>query len=70
MKNAASENQMPLFSTPREQGHREWSTFNVVKHDQAGMFRVLTPRKHETPRYPNIVHINRYPRHITPTFAR
>ena len=70
MKNAASENQMPLFSAPREQGHREWSTFNVVKHDQAGMFRVLTPRKHETPRYPNIVHINRYPRHLTVRLAR
>lgn len=61
---------MPLFSTPREQGSREWSTFNVMQHDRVGMFRVLTPRKHETPRYTNIVHINRYPRHITPTFAR
>ncbi|MDO8514495.1 MAG: hypothetical protein Q7S50_03045 [bacterium] len=76
MKNQASENQMPLFSTPSERGSREWSTFNVVRYDQAGAYRVLTPRKHETPRYTNILHINRlpaqtgYPRHITPTFVR
>jgi len=70
MKNATSENQMTLFSEPCEQGHQEWSTFNVVRHDHAGMFRVLSPRKHETPRYPNVVHISRLPRRLTPTFAR
>ena len=61
---------MPLFSAPKEEGHREWSTFNVVRHDHAGMFRVLSPRKNTTPRYPNILHISRQPRRITPIFAR
>ena len=69
MKNPTSENQMSLFSTPREQGAREWSTFNVIKHDRVGAFRVLTPRKHETPRYPNILHISRLPRRLTPKFS-
>jgi len=61
---------MPLFSEPKEGGHREWSTFNVVRHDHTGMFRVLSPRKNTTPRYPNILHISRQPRRITPIFAR
>lgn len=65
-----TESQMPLFSAPQEQGHREWSTFNAVRHDLAGAFRVLTPRKHEVPRYPNTVHITRYPRRIALRFAR
>jgi len=70
MKNAATGSQMPLFSEPREQGHREWSMFNVVRHDPVGAFRVLTPRKNTTPRYPNVLHISRQPRRITPIFAR
>jgi len=70
MKNVATGSQMPLFSEPREQGHREWSTFNVVRHDRVGAFRVLTPRKNTTPRYPNVLHISRQPRRITPIFAR
>jgi len=61
---------MPLFSAPQEQGHRGWSTFNVVKHDIVGAFRVLTPRKHETPRYVNILHISRQPRRMTFRLAR
>ena len=70
MKNSSSESQMPLFSAPQEQGHREWNAFNAVKHDIVGAFRVLTPRRPETPRYANILHINRYPRRITLRLAR
>ncbi|OGG52445.1 hypothetical protein A3H16_03640 [Candidatus Kaiserbacteria bacterium RIFCSPLOWO2_12_FULL_53_8] len=70
MKNPISQNQMYLFASPREQGAREWNTFNAVRHDHAGAFRVLTPRKAEAPRYPNIVHISRYPRHIALRLAR
>jgi len=60
---------MHLFSAPREHGSREWSTFDVVRGDHAGAYQVLTPRKHETPRYPNILHITRLPRHLTPKFS-
>lgn len=62
--------QLSLFTAPREKGSREWSVFDSVAHDQAGAYPTSSPRKRETPRYPNILHINRYPRHITPTFAR
>jgi hypothetical protein len=69
MKNPITETQMSMFSTPREKGSREWSAFNsAVKHDHAGAYRVATPRKQETPRYPNIIPITRLPRrfHATP----
>jgi len=61
---------MHLFAAPQEKGRREWQAFNAVRHDITGAFRVVTPRKHETPRYPNVVHISRQPRHLTPKFAR
>jgi hypothetical protein len=69
MKNPAAENQMSLFAAPREKGAHEWSTFRTIKHDHAGAFRVLTPCIREVPRYPNIVHIRRYPRRLIPRHA-
>jgi hypothetical protein len=69
MKNQIDSTQMPLFASPREMGRSEWKIFNTIAGDYVGMFRVATPRKHSTPRYPNIVHINRYPRHLTPRFG-
>lgn len=56
-----------LFSAPqgREKGGGEWNLFSPVAHDHTDAYRVLTPRKRTEPRYPNILHINRYPRHLT-----
>ena len=64
--------QLSLFAAPpeREKGSREWELFSPVAHDHADAYRVITPRRHEEPRYPNIVHITRYPRHLTPRIAR
>ena len=44
---------MPLFSEPREQGHREWSMFNVVRHDPVGGVRVPTPPTNTHPPLPH-----------------
>ena len=62
--------QLSLFATTSEKGSREWKMFDPVAHDRTSGYQVTTPRKSETPRYPNVLHINRYPRQITPTFAR
>ncbi len=70
MENINGQNQMSLFSSPQEKGRSEWGTFNAVRNDTVGAYRVATPRKHETPRYPNTVHISRYPRHLTLRTAR
>lgn len=61
---------MSLFATRSSKGSREWRAFNTIRGDRAGAYRVATPRKHEVPRYPNILHISRQPRHLTPKFAR
>ena len=60
MKHPINNEQIHLFAGPREQGHREWSTFNVVRDDYAGMYRVHTPEIARAPRYPNAVHIRRH----------
>gem|GEM_PF-2137679 len=70
IKDIIAEKQMSLFAKRAEKGSREWSAFNAVHGDTIGMFRVATPRKAETPRYPNIIHINRYPRRLTLKVAR
>ncbi len=62
--------QLSLFAAPKEKGSREWNLFNPVLHDHADSYPVSTPRRAGTPRYPNVVPIHRYPRHLTPTFAR
>ena len=54
---------------PRAKGMREWSTFNIVRHDTIEMFPVATPRARSTISYPNIVHISRQPRRLTPKFS-
>jgi len=69
MKNPLSGDQMSLFSSPREYGSSEWKTFNVVRGDHAGAYRVALPAQRAV-RYPNILHITRYPRHFTPRPAR
>src|SRR3989338_1098558 len=60
MKHPINNKQVQLFVGPREHGHREWSTFNAVRGDSAGMYRVHTPQIAQSPRYPNAVHIRRY----------
>lgn len=63
--------QLSLFSrTAREKGSREWSLFNPIAHDRVDAYRVTTPRRRPQLRYPNIVPIHRYPRHLTVTLAR
>ena len=44
-----------------DKGSREWSAFNSVREDRVTMFAPPAPRMREQPRYPNVVHINRYP---------
>ena len=52
---------MSLFDTTQEKGSGEWSAFrSVLGENTPGAFRVATPQKPNTPRYTNIVHINRY----------
>lgn len=71
MKHETSQDQIQLFAVAPEKGSREWRTFNPVQNDHVpGAYRVLSPRNHSTPRYPNVVHINRYPRHLTPRLAQ
>jgi hypothetical protein len=65
-----SQQQLGLFSAAREKGSREWSLFDPVAHDRISAYPVTTPRKREEPRYPNVLHINRYPRHLVVRFAR
>jgi hypothetical protein len=52
--------QMQLFTASTEKGSGEWSTFDAVREDIAGSFRVLTPRREEEPRYSNVVRIRRF----------
>lgn len=61
--------QLSLFAATQEKGSREWSLFDPVRHDRADSYPVSTPRKVNTPRYPNVVPIHRYPRHLTPKFS-
>lgn len=57
---------MSLFAGTSEKGSSEWSTFAAVREDNAGSFRVLTPRKESEPRYSNVVRIRRFrePHHL------
>ena len=34
-----------MFGTPEEKGSREWSTFNAVRGDSVGAYRVTLPRR-------------------------
>ena len=61
--------QLSLFSAPREKGSREWSAFDSVVGDRSGAYPTATQRARPVLRYPNILHINRYPRHLTPKFS-
>lgn len=59
--------QISLFSEPHEKGSAEWQTFNAVRSDRPGMYRVETPVKQQ-PRYGTVVPIRRYktPHHLFP----
>ncbi len=70
IKNILEARKATLFAARGEKGSREWSAFNSVRGDSVEMFPVAAPRSRETPRYPNLVHISREPRHLTPRFAR
>lgn len=70
VKDIIGKTQLGLFAVKPEKGSREWKAFDAIRHDHVGMFRVASPRKHEVPRYPNILHIARYPRHLTLRVAR
>ena len=69
IKNILQARAATLFSNRTEKGSREWSAFNAVRDDRVEMFPVSTPRMRETPRYTNVVHISRYPRHLTPKLS-
>ena len=45
IKEILAERQSSLFGAPEEKGSREWSTFNVVRADTAGGYRVALPRR-------------------------
>ncbi len=57
------------FAVRGEKGSREWSAFNMVRDDRIEMFPVATPQNRATLRYPNLVHISRLPRRLTPKFS-
>lgn len=42
-------NQLSLFSASREKGSAEWATFDGIREDRVGIFRVKQPD--HTPRY-------------------
>ena len=72
IKELLAKRKMSLFAARHEnsgKGSHEWNAFNAVRDDRIEMFPVATPRVRETPRYPNIVPIHRYPRHLTPKFS-
>ncbi len=52
-----------------EKGSRECSAFNTIRGDRIEMFPVTSPRSRTTPQYPNLVHISRLPRRLTPKFS-
>ncbi|PIR84205.1 hypothetical protein COU18_00420 [Candidatus Kaiserbacteria bacterium CG10_big_fil_rev_8_21_14_0_10_51_14] len=63
--------QLTLFVAPQEErGSREWRLFTPIAHDRVEGYPVTAPRKREELRYPNIVPIRRYPRHLAIRFAR
>ena len=45
MRRMERERQLTLFSAPRENGMREWRTFDTVEGDSVNAYRVRTPRK-------------------------
>lgn len=49
--------QLGLFTASTEKGSSEWSAFNAVAGDSAGMFGRSAP---ERPRYSNVVPIRRF----------
>jgi len=70
IKDILSARSETLFAArPQEKGSREWSAFNSIREDRIEMFPVATPRMRETPRYTNVVHISREPRHLQPRFG-
>jgi hypothetical protein len=69
IKNILEARKATLFAVRGEKGSREWSAFNSVRGDRIEMFPVATPQARTTPRYANIVHISREPRHLTPRFS-
>ena len=53
-------NQLNLFAQTYEKGSNEWTLGRAVREDRPGMYRVVSPRKPETPRYGTVVPIRRY----------
>lgn len=45
IKEIFAERQDSLFGTPEEKGSREWSTFNAVREDSVGAYRVALPHQ-------------------------
>jgi hypothetical protein len=69
IKDILAERKIVLFATRGGKGSSEWSAFNSIKGDQIEMFPVSAPRSRATPRYANVLHISREPRHLTPKFS-
>lgn len=57
MKNPLNHNTMRSFTSPREHGAREWSTFNAVRGDKTETYPVSAPQKPREPRSPGIIKI-------------
>ena len=45
IKEMLTERQVGLFGAPKEKGSGEWGTFNVVRGDIAGGYRVALPSR-------------------------
>jgi hypothetical protein len=55
IKEILAERQATLFAGPEEKGSREWSTFNVVRGDTIGAYRVTLPHRPVVVREPHHV---------------
>ena len=45
VKEMLAERQVTLFGKPEEKGSSEWGTFNTVRGDSIGAYRVALPRR-------------------------
>lgn len=66
---ARERQQVSLFAAPREKGSSEWDTFNAVRDDSRGFYKVRVPKKVVVVRETGPAHILRivYPARPAPT---
>ena len=65
IKDILGDRHTSLFSAPAEKGASEWNTFEAVKHDSAGAYRVSMPKQAIVVREPHHVLRIVYPlRHL------